>query len=42
MIDRFCASFAQVPARIVLDIDETDDPVYGGQQLALVNTHAGG
>ena len=27
MIDLFCASFAQVPRRIVLDIDDTEDRV---------------
>jgi hypothetical protein len=39
MIDQFCASFALVPERIVLDIDDTDDAVHGGQQLALFNAH---
>lgn len=39
MIDLFCASFKTVPARIVLDIDDTDDAVHGGQQLALFNAH---
>ncbi len=39
MIDLFCASFKAVPERIVLDIDETDDAVHGGQQLALFNAH---
>jgi len=39
MIDLFCASFRCVPARIVLDIDDTDDAVHGGQQLALFNAH---
>ncbi len=39
MIDLFCASFKAVPARIVLDIDDTDDTVHGGQQLALFNAH---
>ena len=32
-------SFTQVPARIVLDIDDTEDEVHGGQQLALFNAH---
>ena len=31
MIDLFCDSFAQVPPRIVLDIDDTEDEVHGGQ-----------
>lgn len=39
MIDLFCDSFAHVPERIVLDIDDTDDAVHGGQQLALFNAH---
>ncbi len=39
MIDLFCASFTSVPARIVLDIDDTADTVHGGQQLALFNAH---
>ena len=29
MIDLFCASFSRVPGRIVLDIDDTDDPAHG-------------
>jgi len=39
MIDLFCASFKRVPERITLDIDDTDDAVHGGQQLALFNAH---
>ena len=39
MIDLFCASFRAVPERIVLDIDDTDDAVHGGPQLALFNAH---
>jgi len=39
MVDLFCDSFAAVPARIVLDIDDTEDEVHGGQQLALFNAH---
>ena len=41
-IDLFCASYATPPECIVLDIDDTNDMVHGGQQLALFNTHAGG
>ncbi|HEU0017829.1 MAG TPA: IS1380 family transposase [Methyloceanibacter sp.] len=41
-IDFFCRSYATPPKAIVLDIDDTDDLVHGGQQLALFNTHAGG
>ncbi len=39
MVDLFCDSFAVVPPRIVLDIDDTEDAVHGGQQLALFNAH---
>ena len=39
MIDLFCASFRRVPEHIVLDIDDTNDAVHGGQQLALFNAH---
>jgi len=38
-IDLYCRSFARPPSRIVLDIDDTDDPVHGQQQLALFNAH---
>jgi hypothetical protein len=41
-IDLFCKSWTRVPDRIVLDIDDTDDPVHGQQELALFNSHAGG
>ena len=30
-----------MPDRIVLDIDDTDDPAHGQQQLALFNAHVG-
>jgi hypothetical protein len=39
MVDLFCDSFARVPRRIVLDIDDTEDKVHGTQQLALFNAH---
>src|SRR4051812_17987449 len=39
MVDHYCQSFRQVPRRIVLDIDDTFDPVHGGQQLRLFNAH---
>jgi hypothetical protein len=38
-VDLYCASFRQVPKRIVLDIDDTFDAVHGGQQLRLFNAH---
>jgi Transposase DDE domain group 1 len=39
MVDLYCESFAQVPKRITLDIDDTFDAVHGGQQLRLFNAH---
>jgi DDE family transposase len=42
LIDQFCASWAKVPQRIVLDIDDTWDEAHGGQQLALFNAHHDG
>jgi hypothetical protein len=39
MVELFCDSFAQVPQRIVLDIDDTEDRVHGQQQLALFHAH---
>jgi hypothetical protein len=37
MVDLYCESFATVPKRITLDIDDTFDAVHGGQQLRLFN-----
>lgn len=42
LIDLFCQGYPTPPLSIVLDIDDTDDLVHGGQQLALFNSHAGG
>jgi len=39
MVELFCDSFEEVPRRILLDIDDTEDRVHGGQQLALFNAH---
>ncbi len=39
MVDLYCASFHQVPKRIVFDIDDTFDAVHGDQQLRLFNAH---
>src|SRR4051794_26857476 len=41
MVELFCDSFAEVPRRIVLDIDDTCDPAHGNQELALFNAHYG-
>ena len=35
--DAFIASYAKAPRAIILDIDDTCDPVHGGQQMALFN-----
>lgn len=40
-IDLFCNSWDRVPESIVLDIDDTDDPAHGQQELALFNAHVG-
>src|SRR3954452_21882650 len=42
MVDLFCDSFEEVPTRIVLDIDDTEDRVHGRQELALFHAHYGG
>src|SRR4051812_30536766 len=42
MVELFCDSFAEVPNRIVLDVDATENRVHGRQQLALVHAHYGG
>src|SRR6185437_8999431 len=39
MVELFCGSFAEVPRRIVLDIDDTEDRVHGRQQLALFHAY---
>ena len=39
MVGVYCASFRQVPRRIVLDIDDTFDAVHGEQQLRLFNAY---
>ncbi len=39
MVGLYCASFRQVPRRMVLDVDDTFDAVHGEQQLRLFNAH---
>jgi Transposase DDE domain group 1 len=39
MVDLYCASYANPPAAVALDIDDTVDVVHGHQQLALFNAH---
>ncbi len=39
MVDLYCASFRQVPSKIVLDVDDTFDAVHGERQMRLFNAH---
>ena len=39
MLTLFCDSFDKPPRQLVLDIDDTEDRTYGGQQLSLFNAH---
>lgn len=39
LVDVFIASYDKAPQGIVLDIDDTDDPTYGHQQLSLFNAY---
>ena len=39
MVELFCDSFDDVPRRLVLDIDDTEDRVHGGQQLSLFHAY---
>jgi Transposase DDE domain group 1 len=39
MVELFCDSFSEVPRRIVLDIDDTEDRAHGRQQLSLFHAH---
>lgn len=39
LVKLFCDSFAHVPRRIVLDIDDTENKVHGTQQLSLFHAH---
>lgn len=36
-VDHFISSYAAKPDAIILDIDDTDDPTHGAQQLSLFN-----
>jgi hypothetical protein len=38
-VDQFIASYAQPPEVVVLDMDHTEDPTHGQQELALYNPH---
>ncbi len=39
MLTLFCDNFERPPQRLVLDVDDTEDRTYGGQQLALFNAY---
>jgi len=39
LVDAWCASYAQEPEAVTLDIDDTLDVVHGAQQLSLFNAH---
>jgi hypothetical protein len=39
IVELFCDSFVEIPRRIVLDIDDTEDRVHGRQELALFHAH---
>ena len=39
LVNLFCRSFAAPPAAIILDIDDTCDPVHGRQQLSPFHAH---
>ncbi len=38
-VDTFIASYTRAPKAIILDIDDTDDPTHGAQQLSMFNAH---
>jgi Transposase DDE domain group 1 len=38
-VDHFMASYPEPPAAIVLDLDHSDDPTHGQQELAFYNHH---
>jgi hypothetical protein len=39
LVDVFIDSYHKPPQSIVLDVDDTDDPTYGSQQLTLFNAY---
>ncbi len=41
-VDQFIASYARPPKRIVLDFDDTEDPVHGEQEQARYDGYYGG
>jgi len=41
-IDNFLGSYRKAPKEIILDVDDTDDPTHGAQQLSLFNGYYDG
>lgn len=39
LVEAFIASYQRPPESIILDLDDTDDPTYGSQQLSLFNAY---
>jgi hypothetical protein len=39
LVDTFIASYEKPPKAILLDIDDTDDPTHGAQQMSLFNAY---
>ena len=39
LVDHFIASYPEPPAAIVLDLDHSEDPTHGQQELAFYNHH---
>src|SRR5258705_2307645 len=42
LVDQFLASYVSPPQRIVLDFDDTEDPVHGEQEQARYDGYYGG
>src|SRR5882724_12558856 len=42
LVDQFLASYRRPPKVIVLDVDDTEDPVHGGQEQARYDGYYGG
>ena len=42
LVDQFIASYASPPKVIVLDFDDTEDPVHGEQEQARYDGYDGG
>jgi hypothetical protein len=39
LIDNFLDSYRRAPDKIILDVDDTDDPTHGAQQMSLFNAY---